>query len=94
MEHVVQIANQIAVETKIIGRPFIDKFITTRTMSNIQIAFDDYFESKWIRTEPIEKVVVSVTSSPIDRKNNRVIVNMEITFNNILERLILISTIK
>ena len=94
MEFVVQTDQRIMIETEVIARPFVDRFINDDFLGEVKSAFVDYFINRWGKEEAITSASVEVTSNDFDRKYNTVVVEMTITFANIAEKLILRRIIK
>lgn len=94
MNHVVQITQRIQRETAILGRPYIDKFITTKLISDLTADYNEYFTNKWVPLDAIESVNVNVSVTDYDVKHNQLVVYFTIKFNNILEKLILTTVVE
>ena len=94
MEFAVQADQRIMTDTLLIGRRFINKFITDEVLTDIKNSYREYFDNNWLTSPAISSVEVVVEASPYDKKNNTARAYFIITFNNVLEKLILVRTIK
>ena len=93
LEHVNIIQNRFMLEAEILGRPYINRFITPSLLAEIQSAYSEWAKNKWVITEGIEYIKVRASSNDFMKKNNQVLVEFEISFANIVEKLVLLHKI-
>ena len=93
MEHVNWTQNRIMFEAELIGRRFIDKFIIPSVLKDIEQTYQEWFKNKWVVLDGIEYVKVRTEVNDFMKKNNMVSAVFEISFANIIEKLVLVHVI-
>ena len=93
-EVIVQINQVMAIENEILGRRFIDKFITNDLLKEIKNTYFEHYLNKWQPSPAIKTFTVDVMATEYDRQNNTAKVFVTVTFNNILEKLVITHIVK
>ncbi len=93
-EAIVQISQVMAKENRILGRPFINRFITNTMLSEIRSTFYEHYLTQWGSSPAVKGFSVEVKATEYDKLNNSAKVFITIEFNNILEKLIITSVVR
>lgn len=92
-ESIVKSLQIMDVELTLASQVYLFEFINPEVLSDIKNRFTGYF-SKWLRKGVVESVNVNAFSSPLDKKQGIVRVNIELQFTGIIEKMYLNFIVK